>query len=80
MKRICMTGFDPVRSLGDEKNPSYEFIRDFPREFMGYEVMTFEVPTAFDRNRAAVASIIQENKPDIFLGLGLSGSRFEITL
>lgn len=42
--------------------------------------MTFEVPTAFDRNRAAVASIIQENKPDIFLGLGLSGSRFEITL
>jgi len=80
MKRICMTGFDPVRSLGDEKNPSYELIRDFPREFMGYEVMTFEVPTAFDRNRAAVASIIQENKPDIFLGLGLSGSRFEITL
>lgn len=28
MKRICMTGFDPVRSLGDEKNPSYELIRD----------------------------------------------------
>ncbi len=80
MKRICMTGFDPVKSLGDETNPSYELIRSFPREFMGYEVLTFEVPTAFDRNRAAVSAIIEENRPDIFLGLGLSGSRFEITL
>ena len=80
MKRICMTGFDPVRSLGDSANPSYELIRSFPKEFMGFEVLTFEVPTAFDRNRAAVAYIIQEHKPDIFLGLGLSGSRNEITL
>lgn len=80
MKRICMTGFDPVRSLGDDKNPSYELIREFPREFMGYEVLTFEVPTAFNRNREAVASIIKEYTPDIFLGLGLSGSRYDITL
>ena len=80
MKRICMTGFDPVTSLGDKTNPSYELIKDFPQEFMGCEVLTFEVPTAFDRHRAAVAKVIQEYKPDIFLGLGLSGSRFEITL
>ena len=28
----------------------------------------------------ADTAIIEENRPDIFLGLGLSGSRFEITL
>lgn len=80
MKRILLTGFDPVRGINDTVNPSYEIVKQFVDEFCGAEVIKLEVPTEFIRSKEIITEAIEKYKPDIVLSLGVSPSRCKLTL
>ncbi len=80
MKKILLTGFDPVKGIGDSINPSYEIVKDFHDEFYGARIIKLEVPTEFVGSKDIVAKAIEMHEPDIVLSLGVSPSRFNLTL
>ena len=45
--KILVTGFDPFG--GEAVNPAYEAVKLLPKQIMGAEIVTVEVPTIFNK-------------------------------
>lgn len=80
MKKILLTGFNPVKGIGDNVNPSYEVVKNFGESFLDSQILKLEVPTEFIQSREIIINAIKEYRPDIVLSIGLSASRLNITL
>ena len=77
---VLLTGFGPFGSEPD--NPSERVVRalDGTRLPGGTLVRGRVLPVAFDGARAALAAVLAEGVPALALGLGLAGSRREISV
>ena len=77
---VLLTGFGPFGSEPD--NPSERVVRalDGTRLPGGTLVRGRVLPVAFDGARAALAAVLAEGVPAHALGLGLAGSRREISV
>ncbi|MDO4241071.1 MAG: pyroglutamyl-peptidase I [Microbacteriaceae bacterium] len=76
-RTVLVTGFDPFG--GESVNPSWEAVKQLPREITGAKIATLQVPTVFYDSLALVREAIIEHRPEIILCVGQAGGRAEIT-
>jgi pyroglutamyl-peptidase len=74
--RALLTGFEPFG--GDKLNPSELVVRKFRKfsevgtaELPGLEICTAVLPVSFKRAGTVLRNLLDELKPDIYIGLGL---------
>lgn len=76
--KILITGFTPFG--GEEKNPSWEAVRQLPDSTNGVTLVKKEIPTAFTKCKEVLETILEEEKPDVALHIGQAGGRTNITV
>ena len=77
MKKLLITGFEPFG--GEQTNPSFEALSDFPDEINGYSVVKLQVPVVFGKAGETVIKAAEKISPDVILCIGQAGGRDAIT-
>lgn len=80
--KALLTGFEPFG--GDRLNPSEMVVRRFSEvgtsELPGLEIHTVVLPVSFRRAGMVLRGLLDELKPDIYIGLGLSAGISYVTV
>lgn len=80
--KALLTGFEPFG--GDRLNPSEMVVRRFSEvgtsELPGLEIHTVVLPVSFRRAGMVLRGLLDELKPDIYIGLGLSAGISFVTV
>ncbi len=76
--KILVTGFDPFG--GESINPALEVIKRLPKEILGAEIITLEIPTVAYKSLDCIETAIQMHNPDVILSIGQAGGRAQITV
>jgi pyroglutamyl-peptidase len=76
--RILITGFEPFGS--DSYNPSGEVLALLPDCINGSKIILAVLPVARREAQARVLKLIEEEKPDCVISLGLAAGRKGITI
>ncbi len=75
---ILLTGFEPF--AGEKINPSWEIVRVFPENLLGYRVEKRCVPVQFGHSINMVTTAIEALKPALVLCLGQAGNRAHMSM
>ena len=76
--KILVTGFEP---FNDEKiNPSLETIKKLDNEIMGAKIIKLKLPTIFGKSINILENVLEKEKPDVVISIGLAGGRENITI
>ncbi|MEM1509548.1 MAG: pyroglutamyl-peptidase I [Thermofilaceae archaeon] len=80
MARILLTGFEPFG--GEEVNPSAIVAKKAAEELInhGYDVHMAILPVSFKRAGTELTSLLNENRPEIAISLGLYGGASHLRL
>lgn len=76
--KILLTAFEPFG--GESINPAFEAVRCLPDHIAGAEIIKQEVPVVFNLSNQQVTARMDEIQPDVWLGIGQAGGRFDITV
>lgn len=76
--KILLTAFEPFG--GESINPAFEAVRCLPDRIADAEIIKQEVPVVFNLSIQQVTARLDEIQPDVWLGIGQAGGRFDITL
>ena len=76
--RILVTAFDPFG--GEDVNPALEAVKLLPDTIARAEVVKLEVPTVFGKSLKVLKANIDDVRPDLVLGVGQAGGRYDITV
>jgi len=74
--KIMVTGFG--RFLDNENNPTKEVLKLLPKSIQGNSIECVELPVIFDECFDYLRPIIDEQKPNVIIMLGLAGGRTAI--
>lgn len=74
---ILITGFMPFG--GDDRNPSFDCLRQFPEETGNAHVTVLELPVTFRQAPKILLGTLEELKPEGVICLGLAASRKKVT-
>lgn len=71
--KILVTGFEPMKYLHHEINPSWEAVKLLPDEICGAEIIKAELPAAWGKTDAALEALLEKERPDVLLCTGQTG-------
>lgn len=69
--KILVTGFEPFGK--DDRNPSWEAVKQLPERFCGAQICKCELPVSFKKCSVVLEEIFSREKPDYILSVGLAG-------
>jgi pyroglutamyl-peptidase len=75
--KIVVTGFGPFHT--NDVNPSREILGLLPKSIYGNEIIKLEVPVVYDACFDPLKQVIELEKPDVVICLGLAQGRRFIT-
>lgn len=76
-RKVIITGFEP---FGSEKiNPSYEAIKQLPKQIDGAEIKIIELPVVYGKAGKRLEEFIKQEQPEIVLCVGQAGGRTSIS-
>ena len=76
--KILVTGFDPFG--GEKINPALETIKLLPKDVLGANIITREIPTVIGKSLAAIQKAVEKENPDVVLSIGQAGGRADISV
>ena len=75
--KILVTGFEAFHTNGE--NPSQEVVRLLPKTLKGHTIIPLELPVRYDLCFELLRIVIDTEKPDVIINLGLAQGRKQIT-
>lgn len=75
--KILVTGFEAFHK--NDENPSQEVVRLLPQTLKGHTIIPLELPVRYDLCFELMRIVIDTEKPDIIISLGLAQGRKHIT-
>ena len=76
--KILVTGFDPFG--GEKINPALETIKLLPKDVLGANIITREIPTVIGKSLAVIQKAVEKENPDVVLSIGQAGGRADISV
>lgn len=76
--KILVTGFDPFG--GEKINPALETIKLLPKDVLGANIITREIPTVIGKSLAAIQKAVEKENPNVVLSIGQAGGRADISV
>lgn len=76
--KILVTGFEAFG--GESINPALEIIKQLPQKISGADVVTLELPTAFNESRELLERSFEDIRPDAVISIGQAGGRSKMTV
>ncbi|MYL33942.1 pyroglutamyl-peptidase I [Pontibacillus yanchengensis] len=77
MKKLLLTGFEPF--LQFPINPTMSIVEALHGEVVGdFQINGHILPVDFNKAGTTIKELVQEEKPDAIIALGLAGGRYKI--
>ena len=75
--KVLVTGFEPFG--GDSINASWEAVRLLPARVGNIDIVVERVPVAFGKSGGIVADLVERERPDAVLCIGVAAGRTQVT-
>jgi len=74
--KVLLSGFEPFEQ--ESVNPSFEAVKRLETTIAGAAILTVELPTVFGKAINMIHERIEQERPDIVIGVGQANGRCEI--
>lgn len=75
--KVLVTGFEPFGA--DSINASWEAVRLLPARIGNIDIVVERVPVAFGKSGGIVADLVERERPDAVLCIGVAAGRTQVT-